>query len=377
MKHIKELDGLRGLLAFWVFASHSIELGPYAVWGPKLQAHLAVDVFIILSGFVIFHLLRSGASYRTFITRRWFRLFPVFAVCFSLALILYKSLGIHDETAFGMGLVRDLKPYVLAHATMLHGAVPEQWLPYSARAILVPAWSVSLEWQFYLVAPLLYAFATRPNWKVTAVFATLVAARIVHDAARHGLFGGAALTFDMHAFLPLRLEFFAVGAGSYGIWRWLSERGRAFEIPRLWYALLLPVLILLARKSPAVALWLSIVLVLSHAHFGIGNVFTTSLSSFLNSAACQFLGRISYCIYLFHLPALIIVRQALQSSGLHLSQPVWQVTFIVTGLIVTTVGSWVIHVLIEKPMIQLGRRLTKSSSASVPASAPVETVSTT
>ncbi|HTD67568.1 MAG TPA: acyltransferase, partial [Candidatus Limnocylindria bacterium] len=177
MKHIKEFDGLRGLLALWVFASHVIELGPYSALGPSLRAHLAVDVFIILSGFVIFHLLSTGEDYRSFIMRRWFRLFPVFAICFLLALTLYASLKINDETAFGMGHTKNLTPYLIAHATMLHGAVPEQLLPQSARAILVSAWSVSLEWQFYLLAPLLFAFAIRPNWKVTLVFAALIAAR--------------------------------------------------------------------------------------------------------------------------------------------------------------------------------------------------------
>ena len=38
--------------------------------------------------FVIFYLLHHGEDYRTFITRRFFRLWPVFAVCLALAVSL-------------------------------------------------------------------------------------------------------------------------------------------------------------------------------------------------------------------------------------------------------------------------------------------------
>src|SRR5882757_3055269 len=181
MKHIKEFDGLRGLLALWVFASHALELGPYSAAAAPLRPNLAVDIFIILSGFVIFHLLGTGEDYRTFITRRWFRLFPVFAVCFLIALALYGWMQVDDEVAFGLGHLSNLKPHLVAHATMLHGVVPEQILPHSARAILVPAWSISLEWQFYLVAPLLFVFAMRPNGKLTLLVAALLALRVLLD----------------------------------------------------------------------------------------------------------------------------------------------------------------------------------------------------
>jgi peptidoglycan/LPS O-acetylase OafA/YrhL len=373
MKHIKEFDGLRGMLALWVFATHVIELGPFpAVAGP-VRASLAVDVFIILSGFVIFHLLSTGEDYRTFITRRWFRLFPVFAVCFVTALALYATLRIDDETAFGLPHGKKLTPYVAAHATMLHGVVPDEWLPDSARAILPPAWSISVEWQFYLLAPLLFAAALRPNWKNVLVLMALIAARAWHDAARAT--GWPMPRFDMAAILPLRLEFFAVGAGSYAVWRWLSERGRVLRVPRLCYALLVPVFILVTKKSPAIAIWLIIFFALIQVYFSEGWPFARALSSALNSSPLQFLGKISYPLYLLHLPALVFVRRIVEVNCPALHGLALQMVLVIGGLLASLGGAWLLHELVERPMIQFGKRWTKSWTAQ-PAPSAVPTPST-
>src|SRR5690349_19788248 len=41
MKYVREFDGLRGLLALWVFAAHSIELGPYSSIAGHLRPQFA------------------------------------------------------------------------------------------------------------------------------------------------------------------------------------------------------------------------------------------------------------------------------------------------------------------------------------------------
>ena len=355
MKHIKEFDGLRGLLALWVFATHALELGPYSATAAPLHANLAVDIFIILSGFVIFHLLSTGEDYRTFITRRWFRLFPVFAVCFLVALALYGWMRVDDEVAFGVGHLRNLKPYLIAHATMLHGVVPEQILPHSARAIHVPAWSISLEWQFYLVAPLLFAFAAGRNMKRTVFVIALIAVRVLYDAIpslRN------TLQFDMAAFLPLRLEFFAVGIGSYGVWQWLSDRNHEVKVPVLFYALLVPVLILVAKKSPAIALWLCGFIALINVYFGSGTGLARGVTRVLNCAPAQFLGKISYPLYLLHLPALVLVREIIQLNQPSLRAPLFEIALAIGGLAATLAGAWLLHRSVERPMIRLGKRIT-------------------
>ncbi len=92
---ITELEGLRGLLAWWVVASHLLYFSGFydtklgGVLGLISRGHEAVDGFIILSGFVIFLLLDKGRnSYGVFLFRRFFRLFPVFILCFLAAVLV-------------------------------------------------------------------------------------------------------------------------------------------------------------------------------------------------------------------------------------------------------------------------------------------------
>ena len=364
MKHIKEFDGLRGLLALWVFASHVLEIGPYSAAAAPVRPNLAVDIFIILSGFVIFHLLSTGEDYRTFITRRWFRLFPVFAVCFLAALALFAWMGVDDVDVFGINHTKHLTPYLAAHATMLHGIVPEQFLPHSARAILVPAWSISVEWQFYLVAPLLFAFAMRPTKGLAAFVVGLIALRVLCDVMGRAHEG---LQFDMRAFLPLRLEFFAVGVGSFGVWQWLSRRDRSIEVPRFVYALLVPVLLLVGKQSPAIALWLIGFIALIHVHFGSNGITAQSFTRVLNCPPAQFLGKISYPLYLLHLPALVFVRQIIRAQQPGLHGPVLQAALVLGGLAASILGAWLLHEFIEQPMIRLGKRITAGWKLRYPA----------
>ena len=76
---------MRAYLAFWVVLCHVLWMSGYTedfFSGPAkllVQGRRAVDVFIIISGFVIFSVLdQQKEGWRPFIVRRFFRLFPLF-----------------------------------------------------------------------------------------------------------------------------------------------------------------------------------------------------------------------------------------------------------------------------------------------------------
>jgi len=79
-KKLIELDSLRALMAFAVFVSHAQFLSATEIWSFSLGG-LAVTVFIMLSGFAITKsLIGSDASYRQYIARRFWRIYPVYLV---------------------------------------------------------------------------------------------------------------------------------------------------------------------------------------------------------------------------------------------------------------------------------------------------------
>ncbi len=83
MKHVKEFDGLCGLLAAWVLLAHVFYLSHFEQFRVAMRAGMAVDIFLILSGFIIFNLRERGETYGAFITRRFFGSFRPFSLASS------------------------------------------------------------------------------------------------------------------------------------------------------------------------------------------------------------------------------------------------------------------------------------------------------
>lgn len=86
------LDGIRGLAAIFVVTRHTTEL-----WGFSFfRSYLAVDLFFILSGFVIANayekkLNTKSLSTKSFIITRLIRLYPIYLLSLLLCSILYLT----------------------------------------------------------------------------------------------------------------------------------------------------------------------------------------------------------------------------------------------------------------------------------------------
>ncbi|MEN2785573.1 acyltransferase family protein [Sphingomonas qilianensis] len=220
------LEGLRAYLALAVVVGHAMQFVPFEAPFPLsklLSPGYAVQNFMILSGFVITHLLLGKQeAYGPYILRRFMRLFPILLVGLVGGWLTYGWLQ-HGVSALPWAYDPSFRSFVdkynhraeltmaapaahwLLHLTMLHGLVPEEVLPQVGHSILAPAWSISLEWQFYLLAPLIvYAITRRWGWPVLAL-AVLAGLAV----ARSRILG----TFD-YAFLGHASPFFAIGFAS-------------------------------------------------------------------------------------------------------------------------------------------------------------------
>jgi peptidoglycan/LPS O-acetylase OafA/YrhL len=153
MYYFKQLDTLRCIAVMIVILHHLpiIDSGSYI--SVIFEGVTGVDVFFVLSGFLITHiLLRSkeskqpaGQKLRTFYIRRFFRIFPIYYLAITILIILnpmeYRSYCMYD---------------------LLYISNIKMGLQGDFSSVTPHFWSLAVEEQFYLFWPFLILF-TRKN----------------------------------------------------------------------------------------------------------------------------------------------------------------------------------------------------------------------
>ena len=260
-------------LAMLVFVHHfsSLGLGAYAV-----------DVFFVLSGVWIERMWEARyrhtrAPYLTYLVSRLWRLTPAMVLATALTIPLLHLIGVPWAQMLA-------NPVHLAASTLLLlGYVHLPYLPVGS------AWSLDVEMQFYLVAPLLALLARRAGVAVLLIAGALGSAI--------GASWSAAPT------LPPYLLFFAIGmAAARADWQ-PSARTAAISsgaviavVAVFWLSPLRPMLIGGAHPLPAFRYngALNVGLALLSVPFA---VFTTNRRG---DADDHMMADLSYLIYLFH-----------------------------------------------------------------------------
>jgi peptidoglycan/LPS O-acetylase OafA/YrhL len=321
MNRITHLETLRGLMACWVFICHAvsfslrgIDFGHFSsIMRLAPNGHEAVEVFIILSGFVIFLVLdvkREG--YREFIVKRFFRLYPVFVVTFILAFFLCPFIikdvlevlpwrntnGFYDKMIWQYNDYMDHSFFhAVAHSTMLHGIIPDVVVHNAPGAFLGPAWSISLEWQFYLIAPVLYLACIQHSKK-----------RIAHILIFILLAAWASFQFYNplgfgNAFLPVSFIYFFGGGVSYILYKYLKEK--SIRISLIHLMLIVGGSAIISGLDKTIIIWMSFFVLSFMKSDGF---FESKLLFFVNLKVFRFLGNISYSVYLWHMIILWIIQ---------------------------------------------------------------------
>src|SRR5688572_12458671 len=177
-RHVPELDGLRGIAIIVVLIHH--QLTSFSLKG----GFLGVDLFFVLSGFLITGLLlnefeRTGSiSIRKFYMRRVLRLGPALA----LYLIACVIVAYHTQQ---ISLQRQLRliAYALFYSTNWRMAF--NWDPVLDPTAII--WSLSIEEQFYLVWPLLLFACLALRFKRKFIALALVAVIVAICLHRNSL----------------------------------------------------------------------------------------------------------------------------------------------------------------------------------------------
>lgn len=341
MQHLQRMDGLRGLLAVYVMLGHALPFTALPPWLTRPFSHgeAAVDLFFALSGLVMVSSLeRHGGRFLPFIAARARRLLPVYFFVLAFAVLLLRAdplpampwVGPPGAIFWAAGLPRPFLWHLLAHLTLLHGLIPQGTLPYAYITLLGPAWSLSTEWQFYLVIGL-----SGPR-RISGFTLALLAAGILYRV----LPLPPAFQFS-RAFLPDAAPFFALGLASA---LWLRGGG-----PRLFLVCLTAAAALELLSGPGKILipfaWALAVLAQKP---GWGAV--------LEHPALLFLGAISYPLYLLNEPvqrglALLLAPLA------HGDAVCFTLLWLPAALAATFLAATALHFWLERPFMRTRKKI--------------------
>jgi len=306
MEFRKDINGLR---AFAVIAVMLYHFGIYGFSG----GFVGVDIFFVISGFLMTGIIyeecfKGGFSFKKFYASRCRRLVPALAIlCLTLLIAGWFWLPPHDYKMLGR--------HAAAALTFITNFIFKNEAGYfdtfSKDKILLHTWSLSLEWQFYLVYPLLIAafFRWIKKRKEDAGKETRVAIFWLWGIAiaSFGLCAYITPTHSAFAFylLPSRLWEFLAGGLAYLAFSQGQEPEKLRQLGFISGLLLISLSIFFFDEGIVWPGYWAAIPVLGSILVIWGRQQNSIL---LNNPVIQKIGIWSYSIYLWHWPVMIAFR---------------------------------------------------------------------
>ena len=338
-KRLVDLDALRGVAAFWVVIYHyTFAYGNIEPIHPAIRVRggpEAVDLFFMISGYVIAMSLQRSSSAGRFLLARANRLYPAF--WFSM-LLTFVILRLHPLPGYEQRTIADL----LANITML----PETL--FGRTRIDTAYWTLEIEVLFYLLMAVLFIAGLKERLVECTI--ALVALSMLYGLGQH----------THHTLLPdfvavalnlPNISRFAVGLCVYDLQRYGFRPKHA---------------ILLAMIPPAVFLNGNVANVVYIVTLGaIFAAAATGRFAIFKLRPILFLGGISYPLYLVNQLIGFVVLNMLLRGGLNINLAILPATIAIV-LLATAISFG-----IERPAMRLLRRpdRPRSHEAATPASA--------
>ena len=340
------LDGLRGIAIIGVFAHHAQV--PFLAGG-----FIGVDVFFVLSGFLITALLLQEAeetrriSLRAFYIRRALRLLPALAVLLGALLLVPRAFGMMRTDA---ALVSTVSALYASNWVRAFGVLDLEVLSHT--------WSLSIEEQFYLLWPPVVAVAValglRRRWLMLVALAGIAGATI----ARSVLWTTDESWRRLYNGLDTRIDTLLIGALAALVFASLPSvgvlRGRAFRAIALAAALVLGAAMHIGRiDAPAMYFGVGALVSLCAALVVIGAVATDGgIGSLLAFGPLVWIGRISYGLYLWHYPVVVGLFDSHRLARLGVA-PAWWIPMQIGASLALATASFY---LLERPVLRLKAR---------------------
>lgn len=314
------LDGLRGVAILLVMGFHYFyhlesfyyksTLYPYGeTFSNTLifkYGYMGVELFFIISGFVIAMTLESSRSVLDFVIRRFVRIWPALIVSAILTFFLLNW----SDAPFALTR-RQFWPNFLPSLTLTPTAL---WSGLFPKVDFVTGvyWSLVVEIRFYMIAAILFWLFARDRLARNLVIFTVVI--YVARALLRRVMPGYNGVFDA-LFIPDYMPWFAAGAVFYELYKERLTKAVALVMLAVMYAMIARISINYAviGRDPVIAstaalLFLGLFWLLSTRPAAVG---------FLEIRPLVWIGECSYSVYLYHYAVgMILISQISKTIGL-------------------------------------------------------------
>ena len=355
---IMELDGLRGVAILLVISFHYLNNQLFDSgnkWGQLVASGtqfgwLGVDLFFILSGFLIGTILiankHSQNFFKTFFVRRVVRIVPnyfLLLICFT---IIWKF-GLFSNNIY---LWENNTIPLWSYYAMLHNVYMAIQNSFGNNALTI-TWSIGVEEQFYIIFPFVVYFL---NVRLLPfVLAALIVFAPIFRAQFH-------TWLPTYVVLPARLDGLCMGF----LIAWLNNKG----------------LLLAHKKQLTKFLILEIIVVtlacgyfywkyddlgpVKHTLFALifsGFVILaliqpkSNYAALLRTKALVWIGQISYSLYLFHTLVLGLAHEFTVGKTNRI-RSIADIAVTIAAFFVSLLLSWLIYSWLEKPMVMIGKK---------------------
>ncbi|MDU1889837.1 MAG: acyltransferase [Dysgonomonas sp.] len=356
--YFPNLNALRFIAAFVVIVHHMEQIK--AIWGISyhyektiLAGPLGVTLFFVLSGYLITYLLlveernTNTISIKDFYVRRVLRIWPLYYIIIGLAFLVLHKLPFFELVPIEHGEAFCLVLFLL----FLPNVVPLFCgnLPYVSHT-----WSIGVEEQFYLIWPILMKFSKNKKYALFAVI-------IIYLGIKYILFPILNYYDLMNLFLSgiqsvwnyFYIDCMAIG-GLFALMLYEKHKILKFLFSPFikWGIPILTCILILYRFQLPV---------LHHEFYAVlFGIIILNMSANpkppinLENKVLNYLGKISYGLYMYHPIAIVIIVKSLASLSIY---NFFLQLFLCTAL--TVLFASLSYHLIEKRFIKLKTRFSK------------------
>lgn len=341
--YITGLNGIRAIAVFLVIIAHRFPENHFLKSFPI--GNYGVDVFFVLSGFLIsrglFFQIKSGENNNSHILKNFFfkRCLRIFPVYYTLLLFLFLTKGI-----IGNNFRENILWYVFYGANYLN-YFQNKWF-----GALAHFWSLSVEEQFYVFFPILLIFIFKK--RILLLLIIFISVGTLYPFFISG--NSAVLTLScINAF----------GIGGLLAYIEIYKSSFIFRFYRCTLFLSIPILLLLIVHNLFITisffperLAISVIAIFIITHCLLKPT-SFAVSKILNNSFLNFIGIISYGIYLYHNIVPKYWNFALHKLNINFNN--YQFSYIefflqTSFIIILSYFSWI---LLEKPILNLKRTL--------------------